>query len=256
MFATGTPLDLQGAVRGHHEPDDLFVDLHQPLNLTLPVHAFNSTETLGTVTLDPKVFGQPVRRDIVQRVVKWQLAKRRQGTHKQKNISEVSGSGKKPWAQKGTGRARAGHRRPPHWRSGARAFPKVPRDYSYKLQKKVRNQGLRSVLSAKILEGAVHIVDGDTMESHKTGPLVEWLAERNVDSAVIVDDDFEESDMLSMATNNIPRVLLLPQQGVNVYDIMKRRDLILTKKGLEMLTERVLTTGRPAGKKTANYSGK
>jgi len=259
-----TPLDLVGAGQGQPEADSqLFVDISSPPNLTLPVQSFASSSTttttstadanLGTVSLHPDIFGQPVRRDIVQRVIKWQLAGRRQGTHKQKNISEVSGSGKKPWAQKGTGRARAGHRRPPHWRGGARAFAKVPRDYSYKLNKRVRNQGLRSALSAKVLEGTLHIVDVSTLESHKTAPVVSWLSEREVDSAFIVDGN-EMNSMLALAAGNIPRVEMNTPRGANVYDIVKHRDLILTKEGLDALVERILTSGRPHSKKTAVVS--
>ena len=227
VLEPATPLDVHGANRGQPEPVNDFSDVTHPPNLEIPVQNFNSSKSLETITLDPEVFAQPVRRDIVHRVVKWQLARRRQGTHKQKNISEVSGSGRKPWQQKGTGRARAGHRRPPHWRGGARAFAKRPRDYSYKLQKRVRNQGMRSALSAKVLEGALHIVDGETLESHKTAPLVSWLAERDIDSAVIVDADDSDNGLLEFAVGNIPDVLLLEHCGANVYDIVKRRDLIM-----------------------------
>jgi large subunit ribosomal protein L4 len=228
ILKPATPLDLSGANRGQPELlNHTFTDTSKPPSLKLPVQNFNSSDSTESVELDPSVFAQPVRRDLVHRVVKWQLAKRRQGTHRQKNISEVSGSGRKPWQQKGTGRARAGHRRPPHWRGGARAFPKRPRDYSYKLQKRVRNQGLRSALSAKVLEGAIHIVDGDTIDTHKTAPLVSWLSEREIDSAVIVDSDDGMNSLLEMAVGNIPNVQLVPQRGANVYDIVRRRDLIL-----------------------------
>ena len=271
IFETPTALDLSGANRGQPEVSNVAKNAKEtndanatekdsqpsfPPSLDLPIQSFqseNGNTTGDIVSLNPDVFAQPVRRDIVQRVIKWQLAKRRQGTHKQKNISEVSGSGRKPWQQKGTGRARAGHRRPPHWRGGARAFAKVPRDYTYKLQKRVRNMGLRSALSAKVLENAIHIVDVSTMTTHKTAALVSWLAEKDVDSALFVDGE-QVNETLELAIGNIPRVALLPQLGANVYDIVKQRDLILTKEGLESLTRRVLATGRPKEKRRAYYN--
>ena len=254
-LAAPSPLDAVGSLRSA----PAFLDNGtQPLpyltptvgDLTLDVASFddNASPSVAQVTLDPAVFAVPVRRDIVQRVVQWQLAKRRQGTHRNKDISEVSGSGRKPWKQKGTGRARAGHIRPPHWRGGARAHPKRPRNYGYKLQKRVRNQGLRSALSAKVLEGAIHVVDPDTLPSHKTAHLQAWLAERELDSVLVVDGP-ECHHWLELAAGNIPQVDVLPQQGANVYDIVRRRDLILTTRGVEALTERVMKTGRNLRKK-------
>jgi large subunit ribosomal protein L4 len=239
--------------------------------LEIPVESFapGGGAPGATVALHADVFGAEVRRDLIHRVVVWQRAKRRQGTHKQKNISEVSGSGKKPWAQKGTGRARAGHRRPPHWRGGARAHPKRPKNYAFRLQKRVKNQALRAALSAKVLEGALRVVDAGSIATHKTAPMVEWLAEREVDSALVIDaravgrgeeggegdgddDDDEGNALLAMACGNIQNVDVILSEGANVYDIVRRKDLILTVGGLEALTERLLTTGKAAqGKKTA-----
>ena len=230
-------------------------------SLEIPIESFSSgpSESLTTVSLNEEVFAAPVRRDLVQRVVVWQRARRRQGTHRQKNISEVSGSGKKPWQQKGTGRARAGHRRPPHWRGGARAHPKRPRDYSFKLQKRVKNKALRAALSAKVLEGAIRVVDKTTLETHKTAPMAEWLAEREVDSALVIDakasDDAEDSSradasqLLSLSCGNIMNVDVISFEGANVYDIVRRKDLILTVDGLESLTSWVLNTGKSSLKK-------
>ena len=251
VLEEASPLDMHGAKRG--QPETTPASMSSP-TLELPIQNFHDNQISGNTQLNHKIFAHPIRRDLVHRVVKWQLAKRRQGTHKQKNISEVSGSGRKPWKQKGTGKARAGHRRPPHWRGGARAFPKVPRDYSFKLQKKVRNQGLKSALSAKVLEGAIHVVDVTSMNTHKTAALVSWLAEREIDSALIVDGD-ETNDNLNLAASNIPRVRMMPQRAANVYDIVQKRDLILTTEGLKELTHRILTTGGSKGKKKAANVG-
>src|SRR5215475_3641039 len=125
-------------------------------------------QEVGDIELDDGVFGVPVRRDILARVVNWQLAKRRAGTHKTKGISEISGTTRKPYKQKGTGRARQGSLRSPQFRGGAVIFGPVVRSHSFSLQKKVRKLGLKTALSAKVADGRLVVLDRAASEDHKS----------------------------------------------------------------------------------------
>lgn len=196
------------------------------------------SESAGTMELDDAVFGAPVRADILNRVVKWQLAKRRAGTHKTRGVGEISGTTAKPWRQKGTGRARHGSRRSPQFRGGAVTFGPVVRDHAFGLPKKVRRLGLRTALSAKAADGKLVVIDQAKLDAPKTRSLVAKLAKLGWGSALVIDGP--EIDVnFRRAASNIPQFDVLPQQGANVYDILRRDTLVLTKAAVEHLEARL-----------------
>ena len=192
----------------------------------------------GDIELADEVFGLPVRRDILARVVNWQLAKRRAGTHKAKGISEISGTTKKPYKQKGTGRARQGSLRSPQFRGGAVIFGPVPRSHEFDLQKKVRRLGLKTALSAKQAEGKLVVIDNATVAEAKTKALRERFTALGWGSVLII-DGAEVNEGFARAARNLPRVDVLPQQGANVYDILRRDTLVLTRAAAEQLEARL-----------------
>jgi large subunit ribosomal protein L4 len=195
-------------------------------------------EEVGEIELTEGVFGLPVRRDILARVVNWQLAKRRAGTHKTKGISDIRGTTKKPYKQKGTGRARQGSLRSPQFRGGARIFGPVVRSHAFALQKKVRRLGLKTALSAKNGEGKLFVIDAARIAEAKTKALrvrfeaLGWVSVLIIDGPV-VDPAF------ARAARNLPGVDVLPQQGANVYDILHRDTLVLTRDAVQHLQARL-----------------
>lgn len=192
----------------------------------------------GEIELDKDVFGVEVRGDIMQRMVNYQLATRRSGTHKVKTISEVSGTGKKPFKQKGTGGARSGSNRRNINRGGATVHGPVVRSHAIALPKKLRALALKSALSAKAKEGKLIVLDDATAKSHKTKDMTNAFAALGFNSAVIVSGS--EIDVnFARATNNIPQIDVLPVEGANVYDILRRDTLVLTKAAVNSLTERL-----------------
>jgi large subunit ribosomal protein L4 len=195
-------------------------------------------QEVGDIELAEEVFGLPVRRDILARVVNWQLAKRRAGTHKTKGISEISGTTKKPYRQKGTGRARQGSLRSPQFRKGAVIFGPVVRSHEFDLQKKVRKLGLKCALAAKAAEGKLVVLDAASAAEPKTKPLAERLKKLGWDSVLIIDGPELDANFVR-ASRNIPKVDLLPQQGANVYDILRRDTLVLTRAAVEHLEARL-----------------
>jgi large subunit ribosomal protein L4 len=195
-------------------------------------------EEIGDIELADEVFGLPIRRDILARVVNWQLAKRRAGTHKTKGISEIRGTTKKPYKQKGTGRARQGSLRSPQFRGGARIFGPVVRSHAFDLQKKVRRLGLKIALSAKQHEGKLVVIDAAHIGEAKTKALRARLAALGWDSVLIIDGSVLEENF-ARATRNLPRVDVLPQQGANVYDILRRDTLVLTREAVQQLEARL-----------------
>jgi large subunit ribosomal protein L4 len=195
-------------------------------------------QEVGDIDLADAVFGLPVRRDILARVVNWQLAKRRAGTHKAKGISDISGTTKKPYKQKGTGRARQGSLRSPQFRGGARIFGPVVRSHEFDLQKKVRRLGLKTALSAKQAEGKLVVIDAVHIEEAKTKALKARLATFGWDSVLIIDGS-EVDQNFTRAARNLPKVDVLPQQGANVYDILRRDTLVLTRAAVERLEARL-----------------
>jgi large subunit ribosomal protein L4 len=192
----------------------------------------------GTVELSDAVFGAKVRADILARVVHWQLAKRRAGTHKTKGISEISGTTRKPYKQKGTGRARQGSLRSPQFRGGARIFGPVVRDHGYDLPKRVRRLGLVTALSAKRADGKLVVLDAAKLDQPKTKELAKRLDKLGWRSALVIDGPEIDANF-ARAARNIPGIDVLPQQGANVYDILRRDVLVLTRAAVEHLEARL-----------------
>jgi large subunit ribosomal protein L4 len=193
---------------------------------------------VGDCTLPEGIFGLPKRADILARMVNYQLAKRRQGTHKTRGISEVSGTTKKPWKQKGTGRARAGSLRAPQMRGGGIVFGPVVRSHAIDLPKKVRALALKTALSVKAQEGSLVILENLDLSSHKTKDLREKLTKLGITSALVIGGE-ALPEAFANAASNIPLVDVLPQQGINVYDILRRKTLVLTKDAVKNLEERL-----------------
>lgn len=191
----------------------------------------------GDIELNDIIFGAEERADILHRMVNWQLAKRRSGNHKTKGVSEISGTGKKPFKQKGTGNARAGSLRNAQHRTGAVIFGPVVRDHAHDLPKSVRKLGLKVALSAKQRAGKLIILDAATAKSHKTKDMVKALGVLGITSALIVDDNLDQN--FTRSVRNIPHIDVLPQKGINVYDILRRDTLVLTKDAVAQLEERL-----------------
>lgn len=195
-------------------------------------------KSAGSVELAEDIFGLDVRADLLHRVVRWQLAKRQAGTHKTKGISEISGTTKKPFRQKGTGHARQGSLRSPQYRGGATIFGPVVRSHAHDLPKKVRKLGLKTALSAKAKDGKLVVLDTAASESGKTKDLVKQLEALGLKSALVIDGE-TVNDGFARAARNIVGIDVLPQQGANVYDILRRDTLVLTKAAVEKLEERL-----------------
>ena len=192
----------------------------------------------GSVDLDDAIFGiKEVRKDILHRMVKYQLAKRRAGTHKTKEIGDVSGTTKKPYAQKGTGRARQGSLRSPQFRGGATIFGPVVRSHAHDLPKKVRALALKTALSSKQKEGKL-LVWSEASAAGKTKDLSAKLKKLGLASVLFIDGAVV-NEKFALAARNIPNVDVLPQQGANVYDILRRDTLVLTKEAVQHLVERL-----------------
>jgi len=192
----------------------------------------------GEIELDDSVFALPVRRDILARMVNWQLAKRRAGTHKVKTRGEVQGSTRKLFRQKGTGHARAGSLRTAQRRGGGTVFGPVPRSHATELPKKVRKLALKTALSAKAAEGKLVVLSEARLAEGKTKLLAKQLGALGWSSVLVVDG--ATTDLLfARAARNIPGVDVLPQQGANVYDILRRDTLVLTKDAVEALEARL-----------------
>lgn len=191
----------------------------------------------GKVTLKDDVFGLEPRADLIQRMVRYQLAKRQAGTHDVKNRSEINASGRKIVRQKGSGGARHGSRKVNIFRGGGRAFGPNPRSHAIELPKKVRALALRHVLSSKAKSGDLVILDNAEVDDAKTAALRDQLGNIEISDALIV-DGAEVNTNFALAARNIPRVDVLPVQGINVYDIMRRSKLVLTKAAVEALEAR------------------
>lgn len=195
-----------------------------------------SKEAVGNVELDSSVFEAPVRKDILHEVVKWQLASRRQGTHKAKTRSEVSGGGKKPFKQKGTGNARQGSNRSPLMPGGGILFGPNPRSYSYVLPKKVKQLGLRSALSFLLKEGRLFVVNEMTSASGKTGELAKRLKKFGLNKSVMVSGSKDEA--FDRAARNIPEVVYYTPEGLNVFDLLKYDFAVITQDSVDRIVAR------------------
>ncbi|HWW46725.1 MAG TPA: 50S ribosomal protein L4 [Xanthobacteraceae bacterium] len=191
----------------------------------------------GSVQLNDAIFGLEPRKDIIQRCINWQLAKRQAGTRKTKGRSEIARTGKKMYKQKGTGGARHSSASVPQFRGGGRAFGPVVRSHAFDLPKKVRALALRHALSAKAQSGGLIVIDSAALEDGKTKTLLSHFSSLGLTSALII-DGASVHDKFAVAARNIPHIDVLPIQGINVYDILRRQQLVLTKAAIEALEAR------------------
>lgn len=192
----------------------------------------------GDIDLDDGVFGLPERADILQRVVVWQLARRRAGTHKVQSRGEVTGTTKRIGRQKGGGTARHGSGKVSQFRGGARAFGPVVRSHASNLPKKIRALGLKTALSSKAASGNLVVIENTELKAGKTKDLLAKLDKLGATNALFI-DGAEVNENFKLAIGNIPNVDVLPTQGANVYDILRREKLVLTKAAVEGLMERL-----------------
>jgi len=192
----------------------------------------------GDVDLDDGIYAMPERADILQRVVVWQLAKRRAGTHKVKTRGEIAGTTKRIGKQKGGGTARHGAGKVSQFRSGGRAFGPVVRSHEHSLPKKIRTLGLKTALSSKLANGNLIVLENMDLKAAKTKDLKVKLEKLGLTSALFIDGAEVNKNFL-LAAHNIPHVDVLPTQGANVYDILRAEKLVLTKAAVESLMERL-----------------
>jgi len=191
----------------------------------------------GSITVSDEIFGLDPRTDLIHRVVRWQLAKRQAGTHKAKQRSEVTGSTKKFVRQKGSGGARHGNKKAPQFRGGGKAHGPVVRSHAHDLPKKIRALGLRHALSAKVKAEGLIIVDAAAVDEAKTKALAARFAKLGLTNALFIDGS-ELDRNFGLASRNIPAIDVLPVEGINVYDILRREKLVLTKSAVTALEER------------------
>ncbi|PSC72778.1 39S ribosomal mitochondrial [Micractinium conductrix] len=220
-------------------------------DLTVPVLNLRA-EPVGSYTLPGDLFDVPIRRDILQRVVRWQLAKRQQGTHKTLGRSEVRGGGRKPRPQKGSGQSRQGTIRAPQWRGGGVVHGPVQRSHEHSLPKRVRRLGLQCALSAKAWERRLLVVDSLAPVDARTRTMSDHVAALLADaprrSVLLCDSSKEGEDggeVLRRAAANLPWVDAIPQLGLNVYSILQRDYLVLTQRAADLLTERMRQPIKP-----------
>ena len=192
--------------------------------------------TAGDIELNASVFGIEPNESVVFDAILMQRASLRQGTHKVKNRSEVRGGGRKPWRQKGTGRARQGSIRSPQWRGGGVVFGPTPRSYSYKLPKKVRRLAIKSVLSSKVIDNNIIVLEDLTLDTAKTKEMAAILKGLSVEKkALIVTADANEA--VALSARNIPGVTVVEANGINVLDVVNHEKLLITKAAVEKVEE-------------------
>ena len=201
------------------------------------VSLFNQTgSSVGEIELNDKVFGIEPNESVLFEAIIAQRASLRQGNHKVKNRSEVAGGGRKPWKQKGTGRARQGSIRSPQWRGGGVVFGPTPRSYSYKLPKKVRRLALLSALSTKVREESIVVLEGLVFDAPKTKDFVKVLSDLSIDKkALFVTADLDET--VALAARNIPGITVVSATGINVLDLIGHNKLVMTKAAVEKVEE-------------------
>ena len=190
---------------------------------------------VGTIELNDAVFGVEINEHLVHMAVVNQLANNRQGTQKAKTRSEVSGGGRKPWRQKGTGHARQGSTRAPQWTGGGMVFAPVPRDYSFKMNKKEKRAALKSALTSRVQANKLIVLDQLTMDAPKTKAMQNVLNSLNVNKALVVTKENDANVVLS--TRNIPDVKTALVNTINVYDVMKYNTVVLTKDAVAAIEE-------------------
>lgn len=205
--------------------------------MKLKLHTIDSKES-GEIELNEAIFAVEPRKDILHRIVHWQLAKRRAGTHSTLERGEVSGTTKKPFKQKGTGNARQGSLKGPHQYGGGVAFGPKPRSYAYSLPKKIRALGLKMALSAKVAEQQLIIVKDAKLKTPKTKDFLKTTSKFGWKSVLIIDGETVEQNLL-LASGNIAKWDVLPAVGANVYDILNHQTLVLTESAVKKLEERL-----------------
>lgn len=208
-------------------------------------------QPVGEIDLAEAVFGAAVRTDLLARTVNWQLNKRRAGTHSTKTIAMVSGTTAKPFKQKGTGRARQGSLRSPQFRKGAVIFGPHPRSHATDLQKKVRQAALRAALSSKQAAGKLIVLDNTTTAAAKTKAMAVKMTKiaGNEKPSVLFIDGANVDTNFALSVRNIPHINVLPEQGANVYDILRHDTLVLTKNAVEQLVQRLAVVKKATAKK-------
>lgn len=194
-------------------------------------------EQVGDIELKDAVFGVPVNEPVIHQAVVAQLANRRQGTHSTKSRGEVSGGGRKPWRQKGTGRARVGSIRSPLWRGGAITFGPKPRDYRKRLPKKVKRLAIKSALSAKVEEGNLIVLDELSFEKPKTKEMVKVLKALNAEGKALVITEGKDNENVVLSARNIAGVKPLSPENINVVDIVHHDKLLITKEAVRKVEE-------------------
>ena len=200
------------------------------------VKVFNMTGSeVGTLELNDELFGVEINENLVHQAVLQQLADNRQGTQKAKTRSEVSGGGRKPWKQKGTGHARQGSTRAPQWTHGGVVFAPVPRDYSFKMNKKEKRMALKSALTSRVQDEKFIVLDELKFDGIKTKKFQEVLDALKVNKAIVILDGMDQNAILS--ARNIPNVITAQVNTINTYDIMKYSTVITTKAAVEKLEE-------------------
>jgi large subunit ribosomal protein L4 len=200
----------------------------------------------GSVEASPAVFEVPVRPHLFHAEVRRQLARRRRGTHSSKNRAAVSGGGSKPWRQKGTGRARHGTARSGQWAGGGAVFGPVPRSHEHSLPKKVRRAALRSALSHRLSEGAITVVEELELEDYRTKRVAEILHKLSLDDAGVLIVIEEEKRFVERSARNLPGVTVLRVEGLNVYDVLRHRKLLITKAAIAAIEGRLAAAGKGA----------
>jgi len=193
-------------------------------------------EVVGKLDLADDVFGGPVNEGLMHQAVKQYLASQRSGTHKTKTRAEVSGSGRKPWKQKGTGRARVGEIRNPLWRKGGTVFGPQPRDYEYHLPRKMFRAALKSALALKLKENQLNVIDAFSLQDHKTKAFAQTLAKMGFDRKVLL-IDHQENPNLWLAARNLSEVQLLPNLQITPYHVLNARHVVFSKAAIEALQE-------------------
>jgi len=195
-----------------------------------------NNKKVGSVDLPEEIFAYPYKEHLIHEAVRNYLASLRQGTHKVKNRSEVSGSGKKPFRQKGTGRARQGGNRPPIHRHGGTVFGPTPRDYSYKMNAQEKKNALKSALSQRVKEGKLVLLSDLSLDEPKTKTLHDKVTKVGVEGKALLVDSFENTN-LALAARNNPRLVLVDPLHVNVYDVVNSRYVVFSQNALQQLTE-------------------
>ena len=190
----------------------------------------------GEIELDEQVFGLPVRKDILARMVNWQLAKRRAGTHKAKGVSDISGTSKKPYKQKGTGRARQGSTRAPQWRHGGVVFGPHPRSYEQKMPRKQRRLALRAALSVKSQDGAVRVVEEIALDAPKTRVVAELFDQLGAGARVLFVIP-QHDVMLEKSTRNLAGIKTILGTNLNPSDVLTADTVVFTRSALTQVEE-------------------